>query len=110
MKSILKSAFIVTALLAASVSQAGVYTNSKGQKMSCSKVKVFHEEQLGTGGVTGTAIGGALGGLAGNQFGHGSGKTAATIAGAVGGGLVGHNIGRKHDRYTTTETRCHQVH
>lgn len=108
-KQLVKAGFVTLLMLAAVPSYAEIFTNSKGEKVDCRKVRVAHHKDWGTGGVAGTAIGGALGGLVGNQFGGGHGKEAATAAGAVGGAVAGHEVGKKQDTYYTYERRCKPI-
>jgi uncharacterized protein YcfJ len=104
-----KAGFVTVLMLATASSYAESFTNSRGEKMVCHKVRVVHQKEWGTGGVAGAAIGGAVGGLAGNQIGGGHGKEAATAIGAVGGAVAGHEVGKKHDTYVTYENRCNKV-
>ena len=75
-------------------------------RVECTKERVVHKKEWGTGGVAGTVIGGAAGGLLGNQFGKGSGNAAMTALGAVGGAIAGANIG---SRYPQSAQNCQQV-
>lgn len=78
-------------------------------QVQCTKQRVVHKEEWGTGGVAGTLIGGAAGGLVGNQFGKGSGNSAMTAAGAAGGAIAGHEIGKDQDSRVSYVEHCRDV-
>lgn len=82
---------------------------SAAPRVECTKERVVHKKEWGTGGVAGTVIGGAAGGLLGNQFGKGSGNAAMTAAGAAGGALAGHEVGKDQDTTVSYVEHCHDV-
>jgi uncharacterized protein YcfJ len=103
------SALALGVLLASAAAQATVYTDSRGHRMECHRVRVAVRSNYGTGAVAGTLIGGAAGGLLGNQFGKGSGNAAMTGVGAVGGAVAGHEVGKNADTHYVYRRRCHRL-
>jgi len=75
----MKHTYLITAIVAATISIAGCST------------------AVGPNEGSGTVVGGILGGIAGNEIGGGSGRKAATIIGTLIGARIGGNIGRVMD-------------
>ena len=79
MNTVMKNTFLMTSILAVTLTIAGCSTYGGENQQS------------------GTIIGGLLGGVAGKQIGKGDGKTAAIIVGTLIGASIGGSIGKSMD-------------